>query len=51
MKQNSAFASVLPTAGKLSSATDSEMSVQVGSKDPATKINSKIAIEIDLFAR
>lgn len=46
-----AFDSVLPTAGKLSIATDSDMSVQMGSKDPATKITSKIAIDLDLSAR
>jgi hypothetical protein len=45
------FDSLFPLSGKLSSLTESKMSVQINAKEPSTNITSKIAIDLDLTAR
>ncbi len=45
------FDSLFPLSGKLSSLTESKMSVQINAKEPSTNITSKIAIDLDMTAQ
>ena len=45
------FDSIFPLSGKLSSLTESKMSVRINAQEPSTNITSKIAIDLDMIAR
>jgi hypothetical protein len=45
------FDSLLPISGKLSSVTDSKMSIQSDPKQPVTNISSKFAIDLNLVGK
>jgi hypothetical protein len=45
------FDSLLPVSGKMSSVTDSKMSVQSDPKQPVTNISSKFAIDLNMVGK
>ncbi len=45
------FDSLFPISGKLSSVTESKMSVQINAKEPSTNIVSKIAIDLNMSGK